>query len=492
MAQRQNVPILQAVSTSPSTITLTSGSVRADVIGIQFQFAGNVQGPWQILSGGMGVLQRSIQHNGLPAGDTVFYRVLYYFSTGAESFSLVVMATTSSLALAGQIIDVSTGAAVLGSIVNGTSGIRYTFGHWLEMDRGSGGGGLSGWITQINQAASLGFVGVIFHMNWIEMEFAQGTYTSGSINQTTLNSSTALGFALVDYILQACENANIQLALLYDDRSFSTPTYSGVATANLANLPSYFNTLSPTGGPGFVVAPTTTNWGGLGGIARIDQSWVQDREIALGTAYLKRYNSSSHFEGISSPETAVNGGAGLSAGGILTCWQRWGTALRPVGPNCDIRVSTNFLGNDTQMNQLMTVMAASAISAGGPDDNIPYAGNTGFGQSNAQVTYLGSRGIGAPFNGIIPWMAEGQYPDVIGANYHGWSCLDMWNFWTLNKTIAGVIPSPNPSDWGGINPGKYAWFHNNGSTGVTTSSVGANIKNMPVNKSTPSSFLAFK
>lgn len=378
-------------------------------------------------------------------------------------------------------------AAVLATTQSsGGSLYKFTPGHWLDLS-----GAFSSWQSQINTAASLGFKGAIAQINWNQLEFAEGVYTSGSVA-----AGNAGGFAMIDQVLAWCQTANIKFGILYSDRTFFQHTYT-TPDASICDLPEYFNTVL-NGGNGYILAPSGTTWGGLGGIALDNNATVMDRHIALMTAYGARYDSNPTFESWNSPETAVAAGNAVNSdyANYVVQWGRWCAAAHTAFPTSEVRLSTNYAANgDPQMLQLITAAVNAGCSVGGPDNFIPYAGNQSNGAFNSAVVYKGTEaGVGPGFMASGMWVSEAQFPDVVPGTGHeypssgGWACTDVWNFWTNNVTISGVVPTPNPTTWGGIQPHKYIWFYNQSTPGVTTASVGANIKNMPTRTTIPTSY----
>lgn len=480
------LPILIVTPVNSGAVSLAGISTRLDVVGWQFETGVTASGPWSLLFGGNGSLVASVSQLGLTGGKTYFYRAKVYYATGSSAYSVVKSVTTP-----GSLFSAATSASVIAgaltSQVPATGIIRYTPGHWVTIN-----GTYAGLQGQINNAAALGMVGVYYAMNWSALEFAEGTYTN---NKT---GSSAQGFALVDQLIAWCAAVGLKLGILYSDRTFFAHTYT-TPDANICNLPEYFNTLSPTGGNGYYLAPSGTVSGGLGGISLLDQPYVMDRHIALGNAYIGRYDTNAAWEVWTTPETAV-GAPVINNANMVTQWIRWGQAVRAAtAKNSRLRISTNFLGSNAQMVQLMTGMATAAVDAGGPDNGpIPWSGNPTAGQVNSMICYLGTRSTGPGFKGNLQWTSEAQFPDVTynaGAVIYpqtgGWAAQDVYNFHTLNKTIAGIVPTPNPSDWGGVNPGIYVWFYNTSSGINTVSGVAPSIPNMPVNKARPSCYAAF-
>lgn len=388
----------------------------------------------------------------------------------------------------------SVGAAGSGVLIGGSTRgpIKFTPGHWVLLASGSGGGGLGGWITRINQIAAINtaagfmvFVGVLFPYDWNGLEFAEGVYTQGS-------GVSAQGLAQVAQLVTACAAVGLKCGIEYEDRTFFGHTYT-TPTPSIVNLPSYFQTLAPGGGKGYYIAASGQDPGGLGGIALEDQSYVLARHIALAKGYAttplpdgSTLETNPTFEMWRGPETAIDGSAGISNSNWQANLKLWNAALR--ASNCwattEFSISTNFLSNALMQDYFLSCKTYAA-AVGGPDNNIPYAGNTGDGDTTAASVYRGS--AGTVWNNILLWISESQFPDSAGQNYHApRTCVDVWNFWMNN--VSAYNPAPT---WGGVQPHKFVWDDNTGSTGITISQVATAIKagQMPTNTQRPSSYL---
>lgn len=379
----------------------------------------------------------------------------------------------------------SSASGALTTSGGGTSQVKFTPGHWVLLASGSGGGGLAGWIARINQIAAINtaagfmvFVGILFPYDWNGLEFAEGVYTQGS-------GASAQGVAQVAQLVAACTTAGLKCGIEYEDRTFFSHVYT-TPTPSIVNLPSYFQTLAPGGGKGYYIAASGQNPGGLGGIALEDQSYVLARHIALAKGYAAAFETNPTFEMWRGPETAIDGSAGISNSNWQANLKLWNAALR--APNCwattEFSISTNFLSNALLQDYFVSCNTYAA-AVGGPDNNIPYAGNTGDGDTTAASVYRGS--AGTVWNNVLLWISESQFPDSAGQNYHApRTCVDVWNFWMNN--VSAYNPAPT---WGGVQPHKFVWYDNTGSTGITISQVATAIKagQMPANTQVPSSYL---
>ena len=94
--------------------------------------------------------------------------ILISVSNGTDSASLAPFSLS---------VEASSGG---GGGTNGGS-IKFHPGMYVELDPGSGGGGLSGWLSTIASLKnSQGVVGVMLIQPWSALEFAEGVYTGGS------------------------------------------------------------------------------------------------------------------------------------------------------------------------------------------------------------------------------------------------------------------------------------------------------------------------
>jgi hypothetical protein len=215
----------------------------------------------------------------------------------------------------------------------------------------------AGVLAQTAKDSNLAGIQIIF--KWAELEGATaGDYSAG--------------FAMVDGLLAQLAKQPVPKRLMMSvmERSFGTP--SGTPPTGL--LPQYVINM---GSNGYVVAPKGSTWsGGLNAIARLDNSAVMDRLIALAQAYGKRYNNNALVE-MYSPmdESAVGGSANLNWTNYVTQMKRLYTATSAAWPNTLIRWRLNFAPADSA-DQVMLGLLATAKSLpnsaiGGPDPEVP-------------------------------------------------------------------------------------------------------------------------
>jgi hypothetical protein len=362
-----------------------------------------------------------------------------------------------------------------------SSGIRFTPGHYIELDPGSGGGGLTGWLSTITtphtSTASNGqpglkgaanLKGVMLITSWANLEFAQNVYTQGS-------GSSAKGFAMLDQLLMACANSGLQFMLGVNDRCFGAAKIY-TTPSSFGTLPLYFDTLL-SGSPGYIDAPSGTTWtGSLEMIALMWNSTVMARYIALTQAYGARYDSNSHWEMWATSETSVGapaGTGGFSFPAYIAQLEAWMPAARLAFPTSGLRISTNFFNTGAQFNGLFNAAIPYGICMGGPDVKLNLPGSPPFG-GTANTVFNGYQG-GADYRGVLPWAAEVQYPDLDGSATEAQLYAEMMT----GSLVTG----------GSMLPQYFIWSASSKSSQFTLAQTLAFIAgNNPVNVTRPSSY----
>ncbi len=157
-----------------------------------------------------------------------------------------------------------------------------------------------------------------------------------------------------------------------------------------------------------------------GRVARIWDAAVMDRLIALYKAIGDRYDSDPYFEGISTEETSIGFSAqypppsGYSAGALLTQFERLGAASRAAFPHSQVFMTTNYLGSDAQMEELVKFSVANRLTVGGPDTwgRAFVDANKRVLQSDAIVK--GIRGSSTDYRGVAAIKAEVEDTEIGG------------------------------------------------------------------------------
>jgi hypothetical protein len=337
-------------------------------------------------------------------------------------------AHTASLAPFSVSVETSGG----GGGTNG-SGIKFHPGMYVELDPGSGGGGLSGWLATIGSLKnSPGVVGVMLIQPWSALEFAEGVYTGGS--------GSGAGFDMVDQLLSACQAAGLQFILGYEDRAFGGPqNYS--SPTSYGQLPAYFDTLEG-GAPGYLDAPSGTTFQGEGlqMIADVTNAAVTQRAIALVSAYGHRYDANPNFEMFRTPETA---NSAFTGGGQYDQYVQqlisWMAGARAAFPHTGLSISANFLSSASQFNTLFNAAEQYSVGMGGPDTWPNFS--TYAGTSN--LVFNGDLG-GTDYRGTLPWIAEVQEPDENGD--HG-TPAQIYDFAMTGSLSTGGSERPNYFIW---------------------------------------------
>ncbi len=224
---------------------------------------------------------------------------------------------------------------------------------------------LSSWTSQIAaQAGNDEIVGFKIFMQWGAAEIATAPDQA--------NAYTA-GFNFIDSLLTACRNVGKQLWI-----SFLHVVFGGTSSDLNPYFPNYI-WANPSGLYGWTAMAN-------GKISRLWQTPTMDRVIAQMAAYGARYNSDPNIEGVQIDETAisvalVNGAYpdGFSTANVLAQYKRGYTAFRQSWPNTCLRVTTNNLGSEDNMANLLAHCCGTTLyCAAGPPDTLPAEGQQGI------------------------------------------------------------------------------------------------------------------
>ena len=297
----------------------------------------------------------------LTGSTTRYYKVLAFDGAGnASAQSTAVNATTRAGSTPGV--------------------IRFNPGHYMTVDIGSGGGGLSGWLAQIAALSSEPAIkGVKFAFNWDDIE----PTTQGNYNWTIL-----------DQIVSACAAAGKTVMLIPAFQYFS-----GSVINPAGRLPTYvinnnwYYAWNGTGTPA----------GNLALAVRLDITACMNAFIAAGEAAAARYNSNDAVEMWMIGETALDipSSTGFTVVNWIARLKAWMTAMRSAWSSTGVRVFTNYLDTDPQMQDLLAHAYSLRITCGGPDN---YSRTY---QSNP--IYTGFNG-GIDYRNRMPWASENQRP----------------------------------------------------------------------------------
>jgi hypothetical protein len=183
--------------------------------------------------------------------------------------------------------------------------------------------------------------GVVVTWKWSELEKSKGVYD----------------FSSIDQYLQRAKNASKRLVIHVYDRGWGAPT--------MRTAPDYLHTDSTYNGGEVAMSGGT--------VSRVWEQPVMDRLIALYVALGKRYDSDPSVEGIQFSETSIGFNATYPApstysnGAYLTQLKRVTLATRNAWPHTNVFMSTNYLGSDSQMEDLIKYCVDRQVILGGPD-----------------------------------------------------------------------------------------------------------------------------
>jgi len=350
-----------------------------------------------------------------------------------------------------------------------TGAYKFTPGHWIELDQNNSGTNGANWLSRINNAKAMGFVGVFIIVNLRQL--MQGTSLNNVVYRFGTLGPNGGGFNLVDWFLTACKNAGIQFELGWEDRQFVAQTFSGTPTAaTFGVLPDLYNTANG-GGLGFNYAPSGTQWDGeLAMIAQVDQSFNTTIILAMHNAYAAQYDANLTFEGIRGPETAVAGSSGINDQNYANQIVSFFNQVRGTGgfKASEVGISPNYFGSNAQMQAIFAAMKANACCGLGPDDS------PGLTQLTSNMVHNGNIG-GTSYVNVLPCINEMQYPDATG-QWGNYTPQQYYNF-AFNGALA---------NGGSTKPNKMFWFDNTTGSGVSIAQVSAAIPSMPLNTQLPS------
>jgi hypothetical protein len=195
-----------------------------------------------------------------------------------------------------------------------------------------------------------------------------------------------------------------RLIIRIEERGFSSPTVTSV--------PDYLKT-DPIYNGGEVPM-------GNGVVARIWEPAVMDRLIALDAALAARYDADPYVEGISTSETAIGFNSTYPAPvsytptALLTQFKRHVTAARAKWKRSQVFLSTNYLGTDAQMEDLIKHAMNNHTNVGGPD---VFSREWVLSRKRALQSdeiVRGERGSGTNYRGLMAIKSEIQATELGG------------------------------------------------------------------------------
>jgi hypothetical protein len=167
--------------------------------------------------------------------------------------------------------------------------------------------------------------------------------------------------------------------------------------------------------PDYMLSDSTYMGGNVpmshGLVARIWEAPVMDRLIALTQALAQRYDSSPYVEGISTSETAISFSSDypapstFSTAALLTQLQRYVVASRLAWFHSNVFIETNFLGSNSQMQELINASVTAQAVVGGPDV-VPES------PSQSDKIVQGAAGTGTDYRGTVAIKSEVQTTEL--------------------------------------------------------------------------------
>lgn len=343
-----------------------------------------------------------------------------------------------------------------------TSPFKYTPGHYLMFDQGSGGGtDADKQALMADYAAEANLVGFYVKLRWKNVNTADGV----------------INFSLIDSYLDALPSGK-KLALCIREQLFG----GGVQTDAHGMFPAYMDSVGS--GPYFYTGGTA--WSGDLTVAlNDDETAAMDVKIWLYSEIIDHYDDDDRLEVICTGETAVGAlGVGYSASDHTTEYIRFARAIGAIpGRRTPVKIGTNYLGNTALMQSLIDVCVEEQIAIGGPD-TMPRSER----QFDDNEIYLGLAGSPASdYRGLLPRIAEVDGTEV-GGYLGNFNPSQIWTdayyghdsmrptHWFWYHNLPGRMPdSTAATQWGdGVSQGILWWIRNHPlNTTNTTNPYGA-------------------
>ena len=256
--------------------------------------------------------------------------------------------------------------------------IKWHPGHYMLVFRGdSHSTVMTQRIPEVCRESAL--QGIEYRADWFSLEPSRGTYD----------------FTKIDQMYDALAACGKRLVLEVWAVEFGTKISSNI-------VPAYIQGASEFNGG---VAKTKTGF-----IARLWETPVMDRLLAVYSALGSRYDKRPYFEGIVFTETATSG---VQAGYTGTAWvaqlKRAAPAMHAAWPNTNILFFNNFIqgSTETQQADFIATLRANRAGTGGPDVLPPPANVL------SERIYRGETG-GQDLRGLMPAMYAVQTPELGG------------------------------------------------------------------------------
>jgi hypothetical protein len=255
--------------------------------------------------------------------------------------------------------------------------------------------------------------GFVVHVNWAYFEGAPGDYSAG--------------FRIVDAYLNRLPPGK-HLILHVAERSFGDPTTNVYPPYVINN--------------GWVsVKPADQQWaGGLTSVAKLWQTGVIDRLVALSRAYAVRYDAD--------PRLVMFGLGGAAPDDAYPQTRRWFTESKKVWTRTPLRLYADHSRADDDLLALMghasSTVVPGGVAIGGPDPELPLPHVTR--PIPANRLFRGESPATRDLRGTVPWVGEvretalgAQYTEtpqeIFDYFYHRMRCNYM--IWLANTHVGG-------------------------------------------------------
>lgn len=334
-----------------------------------------------------------------------------------------------------------------------TSPFKFTPGHYLMFDMGSGGGtDADRQALMADYAAETNLVGFFAKIRWKNINTADGV----------------INYALIDGYLDALPPGK-KFILGIREQLFG----GGVQTDAHGMFPAYMDTVGS--GPYFYTGGTEWS-GGLTVQLNDDETAAMDLKIWLYSELIDHYDDDDRLEMIVTGETAVGAlGVGYSVSDHTTELIRFVRAIGALpGRRTPVKVTTNYLGTPassggTLMQSLINVCVEEQIVIGGPD-TMPRAER----QFDDNEIYLGLAGNPtADYRGLVPRVASVDQTEV-GGYLGNFNPSQLWSdayyghdnlrptHWLWYHNLPGRAgDSTAATQWGdGVSQGILWWIRN--------------------------------
>ncbi len=232
------------------------------------------------------------------------------------------------------------------------------------------------------------------------------------------------GFDAVDAIVAKARSCNKRVMLHIEERIFGTASYTPTVASLSASYPAYLlssnygaccGVLDATGSElgfgGIVTATNGHDFYGEMAIARLWDSAVMDRLVALSKAYAARYDGNPYFEMLSIGESAVPPFPSAALAQLYAQLRRFYTEVANAWPHTMGRMLMNFTSTDSDMKNFIDLcLSLKNCVVGGPDPEIPLPNITRQIQANEVFRGAECNGcVGTDYRGVVAWVGEQQW-----------------------------------------------------------------------------------